>query len=115
MARTVLALALGAVGHVAAGKAPALDAALEALADSGARHIHQVARLREKEGESDGKSGCAHVNGERSGVHGSRISGGARHAHQAARMQKDVADIHLAWCCGLHQNNWSAAARTSAR
>ena len=46
--RTVLALGLGAVGHEAAGKAPTLDAALEALADGGARHVHQVARLRQR-------------------------------------------------------------------
>lgn len=48
--RTVLALGLGAVGHEAAGKAPTLDAALEALADGGARHVHQVARLRQRKG-----------------------------------------------------------------
>ncbi len=46
--RTVLALGLGAVRHVAARKAPALDAALEALADGGACHVHQVARLQDE-------------------------------------------------------------------
>lgn len=48
--RTVLALGLGAVGHEAAGKSPALDAALEALADGGARHVHQVTRLQQPKG-----------------------------------------------------------------
>ena len=78
-ARTVLALALGAVRHVAARKAPALDAALEALADGGARNVNQVARLARRQGERGARNARSACN--------SRHGGGLRRLRRRLLMQ----------------------------